>query len=288
MLSMRCDSNWLNLAIEDTKLNPQGQLMTLDRFISITWFKVDKFAMDTFYRNIHDDLPIYLDDDIVRWFGYKGKLNTQKTAIKNLLINNFAEYRNIGWFEYSNKNYTKFYEKNPTYPDPYTFYGKNKTKHLIIHPHIFKCIILLSNTVKKMRIIEHYVALEDLVIKYTKYQCSYYKLNYNEEHNKLINLTHIKKYTAQQTLKYFDLQIQEKYRVGCVYFIQEDITKNIKIGWCWNLPNRISKLQTANSQQLSVVKNILTQFPYKKEQYLHKKYKDFHIRGEWFSCQVLV
>jgi hypothetical protein len=112
-------------------------------------------------------------------------------------------------------------------------------------------------------------------------------LNFRKEMKKLRSLEHIRKYSRQQEIYYMDKEITNKYRVGCVYFIQETQTKNIKIGWCWNLPRRIQTLQVANSQNLTVVWKELTQFPYKKEQRLHLQHKDHHIRGEWYSADVL-
>ena len=92
-----------------------------------------------------------------------------------------------------------------------------------------------------------------------------------------------KKYTRQQTILEFDKNVQDRYRIGCVYYIQEKDTKNIKIGWCWKLQKRLKSLQVSNSQKLSIVKYELTQFPYKREQELHDIYKNNHIRGEWFE-----
>ena len=197
-----CINNWLKVALDATK-DPLkvGRMLTIKEFIQFTDFMIDKYSMDKFYYNLSNDIPIYLDNSLIEWFGYKGKLLVQKEKIKNILQNNFAEYKDIYWFEYSNKEYSKFYDENSIslvsdiennskndqlnhenhhpnpelpdlnmYPNPTEFNGKNKTKHMIIHPTIFKHIVLMADTDKSMEIRNYYIMLEDLIKKYTQYQ----------------------------------------------------------------------------------------------------------------------
>jgi hypothetical protein len=53
----------------------------------------------------------------------------------------------------------------------------------------------------------------------------------------------------------------------------------VKIGYTYNSPSRLSTLQVA---ELIVKHYYFTQFPYQEEQFLHNKYKNKHIRGEWY------
>ena len=59
--------------------------------------------------------------------------------------------------------------------------------------------------------------------------------------------------------------------MGCVYYIFD--SQYVKIGFTFNLRERLSTLQVANSRQLIVMKTELCQYPHIREQYLHKKYK---------------
>lgn len=176
----KCSKNWLKEALSVIQPTDGRQMLTLKEFITATDFAVDKWSMDKFFHNIKDDVPLYIDDETIKWFGYSGEIKFQKLQIREMLKNNFAEYKNTLWFEYSNKDYVKFYEKNPNtlrYPDPTNFKGKNKTNHMIVELNVFKMLIMLSNTKNKFRIMDYYITLEELVKKYFEYQVEQLKVS---------------------------------------------------------------------------------------------------------------
>ena len=176
----KCSKNWLKEALSVIQPTDGRQMLTLKEFITATDFAVDKWSMDKFFHNIKDDVPIYMDQHNIEWFGYSGNFDNQKLQIRELLKNNFAEYKNKLWFEYSNKDYVKFYEKNPNtlrYPDPTDFKGKNKTKHMIVELYIFKMLIMLANAKSKFRIMDYYITLEELIKKYSQYQVEQLKVS---------------------------------------------------------------------------------------------------------------
>ena len=108
-----CVKHWLKIAIDATKDPTKvGRMLTIKEFIHYTHFKVDTFAMDKFYHNLNNELFIYIDPSIIKWFGYKGNIRDQKTKIRDIIKNNFKNYENEYWFEYSNEDYGKFYSKN--------------------------------------------------------------------------------------------------------------------------------------------------------------------------------
>jgi hypothetical protein len=184
----RCIINWLNISIDATKDTLKvGRMLTLSEFINYTKFNIDDFSMRKFYYNMYTEIPIYIDNSIIEWFGYKGFIREQRKQIRRMLQNNFSDYKDEYWFEYSNLEYKEFYKKNSMgvktpienmenlYPDPIEFKGKNKIKHLIIHPTIFKHIVLMADTKNSMNIRNYYIALEDLIKKYTQYQAEVIK-----------------------------------------------------------------------------------------------------------------
>ena len=143
--------HWLKIAIDATKDPTKvGRMLTIKEFIQYTHFKVDTFAMDKFYHNLNNELFIYIDPSIIKWFGYKGTDFKQKQKIRDILKNNFKKYENEYWFEYSNEEYETFYSENSIspagdmennnnneesvklYPDPLDFKYKNQTKHIFI------------------------------------------------------------------------------------------------------------------------------------------------------------
>ncbi len=68
--------------------------------------------------------------------------------------------------------------------------------------------------------------------------------------------------------------------VGSIYFIQEGLTGPIKIGYSKTPFLRKKKLQTGNATQLrflGIISGTLDE-----EQWLHKRFARYHLRGEWF------
>ena len=182
-----CVKHWLKIAIDATKDPTKvGRMLTIKEFIHYTHFKVDTFAMDKFYHNLNNDLFIYMDEYIIKWFGYNGTIGKQREKIRDILKNNFKKYENKYWFEYSNEEYGKFYSKksisliremenhieesNKLYPDPVDFKYKNQTKHMIVHPKIFMHVVLMAGPQNYMIIRDYFIKLEELIKKYSQYQ----------------------------------------------------------------------------------------------------------------------
>ncbi len=201
------------------------------------------------------------------------------------LLDNFEE--NKDYWVYSNKEYIKYYEKSmdkDTLPHPNKFKGKNKTNHLILTVDCFKQTLLMLNNSKVGRIRKHFIQMEKLLLIYWKYQCIFKELNFQDEINKLKQLQHIKQYTQMNAIIELDNKIQEKYKIGCVYFIyEENDMKYFKIGYTFNLKSRLCELQVGNRRKLKIYKTILCQFPEWVESYLHNKFNYYNEQGEWFN-----
>lgn len=73
-----------------------------------------------------------------------------------------------------------------------------------------------------------------------------------------------------------------------VYFIQSGYDKKppIKIGVAVNIERRLSSLQTANHEKLTIIASIKCSNraeAYNIESHLHAELKNRRIRGEWFT-----
>jgi hypothetical protein len=66
-----------------------------------------------------------------------------------------------------------------------------------------------------------------------------------------------------------------------VYFIQAGFDGPIKIGWANNANVRLRGLQTAHYAELRILATIPAYEPL--EAFLHSRFADGHIRGEWFD-----
>jgi hypothetical protein len=256
----------------------QHTLLTIHEFIEMMEFDIDGHMVDMCFINLRDDMPVYIDTNMIEWMGYKGTIKTQKQLLSELLERNFK--KDIDYNVYNNKEYTEWLNTDVsngviTYPEPYQGAAARRGKHLIMPSSTFKKVLMMLNTSKAGRIREYYINMEKLLRMYILYQCGNLNIPIN------------KKYTRHCAIMELEIKIQKKYRFGCVYFIQEEDTGNIKIGWCWNLRERLHDLQVCNSRLLTVIKYKLTQFPYDSEQYLHAMYIDYHIRGEWYKSDVI-
>ena len=68
-----------------------------------------------------------------------------------------------------------------------------------------------------------------------------------------------------------------------VYFIQGEITRRIKIGFTSRdtIINRLSSIQSNCSEKLSIL-GIISGASVKEEHFIHKRFKESRIIGEWF------
>ena len=72
--------------------------------------------------------------------------------------------------------------------------------------------------------------------------------------------------------------------MGCVYLIEAVNTGTFKIGITKNDPNsRLKQLSTGNESELVIVSVYRTSNYRKLESWLHRKFSDKRINGEWFT-----
>jgi hypothetical protein len=270
-----------------------GINMKFTDFIKFNTINLNESYVDTFFHNLQSDIPIYMSEQMIEYFGYKGSKKHQMESVKKIINDNFLDYKNNLYFEYDNKQYIEFRKEkegmlsnvnnlDKLYP---LKTGKNicKLKHILIAPKLFKRLLMLCNTEKGKQVRNYYIDLEEAIFLYVLYQSNNNKLKYENDIKNLID----KNTSRMNAVLLFDKINNKKYKVGCVYFIKEKDTNNIKIGWCWKLKRRISTLQVSNSKELILIKYELTQFPFDREKELHKIYKDNHIRGEWYNITDL-
>ena len=271
----------------------QGAMMDIGKFAKVIKHEICQETFDMFYVSLTNGYPIYLSKDIIKWFGYSGTDRDQKTSITNILKKNYIQ--GTDWFNYSQKEYKTLYnEINPikienkdSYKLPHPSESSNKTNHYIINSNIFEKVLLRSDSPKSQIIRQIYIDLKNLLFKYMEYQSRIEGINFTQYMHNIVNTPENKLYSRRLAIQLLEHRLNKNYQVGCVYYIQEEETTNIKIGWCWNLLKRLKCLQVANSQKLNIIKYELTQFPYQREQYLHNKYKNYLIRGEWYQNSLI-
>jgi hypothetical protein len=262
-------------------------MLSIVDFIKDNNFVIDNKYFKLFWKIIStENIWIYLSDEIIKNdMGYK-KINSfyHDTLRKKYKEN--IDYKEID----KNDNLVKFYEisnnNHSTLGKKYHTGGKVK-KYYVVSRKTLKMLFLQCRTYNGISLCNYFIDLEQIFISYLHYQCKYNNLNIYTEINILCNLKNIDEYSKLIRKQELDQKLKEIYRIGYVYYIQEEQSKNIKIGYSFNLERRLSELQVANSQKLNIIKYEKCIFPHIREQKLHKKYKTFSIRGEWFDSNLL-
>ena len=70
-----------------------------------------------------------------------------------------------------------------------------------------------------------------------------------------------------------------------IYFIQAGDNGAVKIGFAKDVKKRFRELQTGNHETLKLLKEIAGEE--ELEQEIHSLVKQFHVRGEWYSPDVM-
>jgi hypothetical protein len=188
--------------ILEKSLAVQNQ-MTFKQFVLFNNIGLDAIMVDKMFHNIRNDIPIYMDETMIEYFGYSGKLKEQRMCLNRLIENNFTEYQNKLWHSYKNKEYIEFCENNQkslerqsssskinginginsdistVYPPAPTGRGTATTKHLLIMPKLFKEMLMLCQTDKGKQVRRYYIDMMEVMELYIKFQ--------NQVHVKSLN-----------------------------------------------------------------------------------------------------
>lgn len=77
--------------------------------------------------------------------------------------------------------------------------------------------------------------------------------------------------------------------MGFVYLIRSDadFAPQYKIGYTKNnSKHRLKQHETGNPNELSLIAEFETKYNQKLESVLHRRYKQYHIKGEWFNLPL--
>ena len=120
--------------------------MTFKEFISFNNINLDGIMVDKIFHNIQSNMPIYMDEAMVEYFGYSGDLKIQRKSLVKLIETNFSEYQNQLWHSYKNKEYIEFCEETKENLEDQSKSSKNNDETLEISLYYIckKIIIILT------------------------------------------------------------------------------------------------------------------------------------------------
>lgn len=184
-------------SIVDKAIASSVSLLTVREFIQATNFAIDEESFDRLFVAIDDEYPVYVDEPMLNWLGYEGKLSDKMKTFKDLIKRNFVDndYMLIKNNEYSTflnkikdghipilkniqselpnqENQSLCMATSIKYPFPSPAVGSSarSIKHLILMPDTFRSLCMMINTERGRQIRRYYLTLEKLVKTYVYYQ----------------------------------------------------------------------------------------------------------------------
>jgi hypothetical protein len=139
------------------------------------------------WNSFEQDIPIYVNNDLIKVFGYKGLINDQKRHILNLVKKyniSVIQLKNEEYEEFThdvrsmpnnspNHENTQYLPIENLYPKITTEQLKSKPLHTLIMPKDLKKLWLVVNTSNGDKIRDYVIALDDLFNLYLEYQSKY-------------------------------------------------------------------------------------------------------------------
>lgn len=156
-------------------------------------------------------------------------------------------------------------------------------KHYIITKKTLIICLCRSRLPNSLRYVEYFYEIQNLLVQYYKSQYNDYEMKLKE----MLDNPIIKKYTLSQEIKYLDKELNNTSKVGLVYFINEINDLNyFKVGYTYNLPERLSQLQISNRRKLEVYKYVYCTNSNILENIIHQSLSEFLVMGEWYNIDT--
>jgi hypothetical protein len=158
-----------------------SKLLDITELLYIINYDINKLYIDKFWNNIESEDWIYLDEELINWFGYK-EIKEARRILTNFIKNsNCGEYKILNNEEY----------KNMMVCDAHTMNYNYNYKHILLSSDCFKEICFKIGTSKSEEIIQYYIEIEKIFKFYLKYTLEF--KNYELEKSKLIKNIYINK-----------------------------------------------------------------------------------------------
>jgi len=280
----------------DEAIKVSYNMLSLDEFIKETKFKIPDIMDIANIKCYHADIPILMTRQLIESFGYSGEFKNQKVALMKLIkahnlpyikLNN-EEYKNFTCLDGAQTEDTVSYNIQnidiiSLYPSLVKVNGKST--HIMIMPRDLKILMMVVNTPRGKIVRENFLLIEELLRAYLEYQCVFNNKSYENTVTKIYNMPQNTILRRMQNIQILEETLYNKNRIGVIYFITDG--EFTKIGYTYNLPERLSTLQLANPRELFIKEYYFIQFPYEEEQRLHRKYIEYHIKGEWFDLKTV-
>ena len=168
--------------IETALTASKEELLTVIEFIEVTEFPIDAFMIDRFWNTMEEDRLIYVDDELIRWMGYRCASVTDR---KRDFVDMLHPYMcGDDYYNYTTKEYNNFLAREDShskniYPPAPTARGSVTMKHLLLTPDCLRAVMMRVNTARGNEVRQYYISLEKLFKTYIKYQMEFKNIETN-------------------------------------------------------------------------------------------------------------
>jgi hypothetical protein len=159
------------------------QLLTIQELLFVINYNVNNLYIDKFWNNIEDDKWIYLDNDLIDWFGYKDIIRGKEQLVK-IIKREFEideDYKIYTNEEFLNSDFISGLKPELKF--------NNNFKHIILKPDCFKLTCMQVGTSKSKDIYKYFLEIEKIFKFYNKYILKYNQVKL--EKTRLIKNTYI-------------------------------------------------------------------------------------------------
>jgi ribosomal protein L24 len=87
--------------IDMVELAKKKSKLTIKEFVKETKFEMEEIYIDKFWNSINNNDLILIDDQMVRWCGFSGKINKGRYNLRRILDKNNIKYEKKSYDEVS-------------------------------------------------------------------------------------------------------------------------------------------------------------------------------------------
>ena len=206
--------------IEDLPAN-----ISIQEFVNKRKYNIDHLFVDKVFNNMRDNIPILLDDKMIRWCGYEGKIRRAKERMRNTLKSNNLLYID------------KTYKELTCHGEQWQVENENMeprilkiTSFILMMPEEFKKLCMILQTEKGKQIRQYYLEVEKILKDYAEHQ-KYHK-------NKRLQSSNTKQITLykpqKKKNKQLDIETSKKFcnimvsPLSCIYLLNIGCVENLR------------------------------------------------------------
>ena len=164
-----------------------NQLLTIKDLLNHINYNFNNIFIDRFWSNIKDDKWIYLDNDLILWFGYKDIKHGKEQIIK-LMKKYFIEnedYKILSNSEFNINNFCAGVSGEQNNDEEKR--GAHNKQYITVSSDCFKELCMHVGTNKSKEIKKYYIELEKVFKFYLEYQNEFQKFQLENKEQELLN-----------------------------------------------------------------------------------------------------